>query len=162
MFTINRTNNAHTIYTLLFQAYLQFSWISGPRSRIIIKGSPLKSVYSILPSQKTIGVSVSVFTYTDDIFISVTTDSAIGEGFGETLLLNIKQQIDQMYELLRYRRVPKDLKSDVFISTCFKDLSSMNIKEVNSTKITIFYLINNKHCLAYSQNEKHSITTPNG
>lgn len=121
-------------YLLLFQAYLQFSWISGPRSRIIIKGSPLKSVYSILPSQKTIGVSVSVFTYTDDIFISVTTDSAIGEGFGETLLLHIKQQIDQMYELLRYRRVPKDLKSDVLTSNRFKDLSSINIKEVNLIK----------------------------
>lgn len=115
----------------MFQAYLQFSWISGPRSRIMIKGSPLKTVYSILPSQKTIGVSVSVFTYTDDLFVSVTADSAIGEGFGETLLLNIKQQIDQMYELLRYRRVPKDLKCGVVTSNHFKDLSSMNTREVS-------------------------------
>ncbi|KAL5233501.1 hypothetical protein ACI65C_000911 [Semiaphis heraclei] len=109
-------------------ACLQFSWVSGPRSRIIIKGSPLKTVYSVLPSQKSIGVSVSVFTYTDDIFISVSADRAIGEGFGETLLLNIKRQIDQMYELLRYRRIPKDLKSSFLISNNFKDLSSIDIE----------------------------------
>lgn len=114
-----------------FQACLQFSWISGPRSRIIIKGSPLKTVYSILPSQKSIGVSVSVFTYADDIFISVAADSAIGEGFGETLLLNIKQQIDQMYELLRYRRLPKDLKSSILVLNHLKDLSTLNVKEVS-------------------------------
>lgn len=111
-------------------ACLQFSWVSGPRSRIIIKGSPLKTVYSVLPSQQTIGVSVSVFTYTDDIFISVSADSAIGEGFGETLLLNIKRQIDQMYELLRYRRIPKDLKSNILITNNFKDLSSIDIEGV--------------------------------
>jgi len=115
----------------LFKACLQFSWVSGPRSRIIIKGSPLKTVYSVLPSQQTIGVSVSVFTYTDDIFISVSADSAIGEGFGETLLLNIKRQIDQMYELLRYRRIPKDLKNSFLITNNFKDLSSIDIEGVN-------------------------------
>jgi len=115
----------------LLKACLQFSWVSGPRSRIIIKGSPLKTVYSVLPSQQTIGVSVSVFTYTDDIFISVSADSAIGEGFGETLLLNIKRQIDQMYELLRYRRIPKDLKNSFLISNNFKDLSSIDIEGVN-------------------------------
>lgn len=132
------------IYLLksIFQACLQFSWVSGPRSRIIIKGSPLKTVYSVLPSQKTIGVSVSVFTYTDDIFISVTADSAIGEGFGETLLLNIKQQIDQMYELLRYRRVPKDLKNGILISNHFKDLSSINIKEVSKHCFIVVFFMN--------------------
>lgn len=99
----------------------------------------MKTVYSVLPSQKTIGVSVSVFTYTDDIFISVTADSAIGEGFGETLLLNIKQQIDQMYELLRYRRVPKALKSGILASAHFKDLSSVNIEEVIFLVKIMFY-----------------------
>lgn len=74
---------------------------------------------------------MSVFTYTDDIFISVSADRAIGEGFGETLLLNIKRQIDQMYELLRYRRIPKDLKSSFLISNKFKDLSSIDIEGVN-------------------------------
>lgn len=75
---------------------------------------------------------MSVFTYTDDIFISITADSAIGEGFGETLLYHIKQQIDQMYELLQYRRIPKDLKSNsILVSNHFKDLSSINVKEVN-------------------------------
>lgn len=124
----------------IFQACLQFSWISGPRSRIIIKGSPLKTVYSVLPSQKSIGVSVSVFTYTDDIFISVTADRTVGEGFGETLLLNIKQQIDQMYELLRYRRVPKDLKNCILVSNHFKDLSSINIKDVSKCFIVFLSL----------------------
>jgi len=108
----------------------------------LIKGCPLKTVYSVLPSQKTIGVSVSVFTYTDDIFVSVTADSAIGEGFGETLLLNIRRQIDQMYELLRYRRIPKDLKIGCVstMSNYCKDLSSINVKEVKNTAaiITIF------------------------
>lgn len=118
---------------------MQFSWISGPNSRIIIKGSPLKTVYSILPSQKSIGVSVSVFTYTDDIFISVTTDCAIGKEFGETLLHNMKHQIDQMYELLRYRRIPKDLKNSILVSNSFKDLSSINIKEVFKNELYYLY-----------------------
>lgn len=82
-----------------------------------------------------------MFTYTDDIFISVTADSAIGEGFGETLLLHIKQQIDQMYELLRYRRVPKDLKSGILISNNFKDLSTINIKEVSKHCFIVFFMI---------------------
>lgn len=72
-----------------------------------------------------------MFTYTDDIFISVSADSAIGEGFGETLLLNIKRQIDQMYELLRYRRIPKDLKNSFLITNNIKDLSSIDIEGVN-------------------------------
>lgn len=124
----------------------------------------MKTVYSVLPSQKTIGVSVSVFTYTDDIFISVTADSAIGEGFGETLLLNIKQQIDQMYELLRYRRVPKDLKSGILASVNFKDLSFVNIEEVNfQVKITFCcYCEGLKKFLAYRKNERYSIKTPEG
>jgi len=83
---------------------------------------------------------VSVFTYTDDIFISVSADSAIGEGFGETLLLNIKRQIDQMYELLRYRRIPKDLKSSFLILSNFKDLSSIDIEGVN-VEIIIYALL---------------------
>lgn len=141
-----KTVKNRCIINYCFQAYLQFSWLSGPRSRIIIKGSPLKTVYSILPSQKTIGVSVSVFTYTDDIFISVTADSAIGEGFGETLLLNIEQQIDQMYELLRYRRIPKELKSGISVLNNCKDLSSIDINEVNfQIKIYVFRLHNDKY-----------------
>lgn len=92
-----------------------------------------------MPSQKTIGVSVSVFTYTDDIFISVTADCAIGEGFGEILLFNIKQQIDQMYDLLKFRRIPKDIKSNISLSNSFKDLSSININEVFKNVFYHFY-----------------------
>lgn len=92
-------------------------------------------MYSVLPSHRTIGVSVSVITYTDDIFVSVTADSAIGEGFGETLLLNIRRQIDQMYGLLRCRRVPKESKFGGVPATMSdtitgQDLSSITVDEV--------------------------------
>ncbi|XP_050544153.1 uncharacterized protein LOC126907119 [Daktulosphaira vitifoliae] len=111
-------------------ASVQFSWLAGPRSRVLIKGSPLKTVYSILPSQKNIGVSISVFIYTDDLFVSVAVDNAIGEAFGKTLLKNIKQQIDQMYELLRYRRLSKDTKVISSLPSHFKDLAAITIRDL--------------------------------
>ncbi|XP_050434285.1 uncharacterized protein LOC126841720 isoform X2 [Adelges cooleyi] len=128
--------NASGARTLLSEltdntASLQFSWVSGPRSRIVIKGSPLKTVYSILPPQKNTGVSISVFTYNNDVYVTVTADDSFGEKFGDTLLHNLKQQINQMYDLLRYRRVPKDKKSTAsLLPNHLKDLSAINVKEL--------------------------------
>lgn len=71
---------------------MQFSWLSGPTSPVAISGSELKAIYSLVPAQSGIGIAVSVITYSEQIYLTVATDAALGQT-GEILLHHINLQV---------------------------------------------------------------------
>jgi hypothetical protein len=57
-------------------ASLQFASLPGPSATILVGGHPLKCVYPLLPAPAGPGLSVSVFTYADHVYVSVLAERA--------------------------------------------------------------------------------------
>lgn len=55
-------------------------------------GCALKSVYALLPAQSHLNVAVSVFTYGDQLFVTVATDHTLGPA-GNILLHHLQAQV---------------------------------------------------------------------
>lgn len=87
------------IQTLLPQATLKFSWLRGPDTPLKIGGRHLRAVYSLLPVQPGLGISVSVFIYADTLYITSTTDKALGD-VGGFLLYHLNAQVGTYNDLL--------------------------------------------------------------
>ncbi|XP_075234968.1 uncharacterized protein LOC142332412 [Lycorma delicatula] len=110
------------------KASLQFSSQIGPTSNIMMGGCTLKSVYALLPAQSHLNVAVSVFTYGDQLFVTVATDHALGPA-GNILLHHLQAQIELLYNLLKYRRVPGEMKSDTNVYR-FPDVTRSPVREI--------------------------------
>uniref|UniRef100_A0A8D9EV76 Diacyglycerol O-acyltransferase Mb3154c n=1 Tax=Cacopsylla melanoneura TaxID=428564 RepID=A0A8D9EV76_9HEMI len=110
-------------------ATLKFSWLKGPDSVIEVGGRQLKAIYSLLPVQPGLGISVSMFIYANTLFVTSTTDKALGD-VGGFLLHHLNTQIESLYELLKFRRNPST-KLDAITFYCFPDISNAPVKEVS-------------------------------
>nr|CAD7200970.1 unnamed protein product [Timema douglasi] len=74
------------------KASLQFASLPGPPSTLMVGGHPLKGVYPLLPAQSTLGLAVSVFTYADQVYVAVISDSALGPA-ASMLLHHLNSQV---------------------------------------------------------------------
>nr|XP_018899857.1 PREDICTED: uncharacterized protein LOC109032270 [Bemisia tabaci]XP_018899858.1 PREDICTED: uncharacterized protein LOC109032270 [Bemisia tabaci]XP_018899859.1 PREDICTED: uncharacterized protein LOC109032270 [Bemisia tabaci]XP_018899860.1 PREDICTED: uncharacterized protein LOC109032270 [Bemisia tabaci]XP_018899861.1 PREDICTED: uncharacterized protein LOC109032270 [Bemisia tabaci] len=111
-------------------ASVQFSWLSGPTSPVAISGSELKAIYSLVPAQSGIGIAVSVITYSEQIYLTVATDAALGQT-GEILLHHINLQINKLYELLHNRRIPGEgHRSDAVSLSTFPNIRTAPVDSI--------------------------------
>ncbi|XP_069678305.1 uncharacterized protein [Periplaneta americana] len=100
--------------SLTGKATLQFSSLPGPGSTLLVGGHPLKGVYPLLPAQNSLGIAVSVFTYADQAYVAIISDSALGPA-ASTLLHHLHCQIELLWQLLLHRRVPGESRSHVLL-----------------------------------------------
>lgn len=64
----------------------------GPTTRLVIDGSPLKTIYPLIPCQSDLGISVAVSTYVDQVYITIITHTSL-ENIGKMLLFFIEEQV---------------------------------------------------------------------
>ncbi|KAF4532867.1 hypothetical protein B566_EDAN001470, partial [Ephemera danica] len=65
------------LQTLAGPASLQFASLPGPSATVLVGGHPLKCVYPLLPTPEAgPGLAVSVFTYADQVYVSVLAEKA--------------------------------------------------------------------------------------
>ncbi|XP_023701510.1 uncharacterized protein LOC111861300 isoform X2 [Cryptotermes secundus] len=100
--------------SLTGKATLQFSSLPGPTSTLLVGGHPLKGVYPLLPAQNGLGLAVSVFTYADQVYVAIISDSTLGPA-ANTLLHHLHCQIELLWQLLLHRRVPGESRSHVLL-----------------------------------------------
>ncbi|CAG7728548.1 unnamed protein product [Allacma fusca] len=91
--------------SLTNKASLQFCNLPGPSSTLVVGGFPLKGVYPIYPPSGEIRVAVSVFTYADQVHVTVVTHRSLRNA-GPLLLHGMTNQVDQLSRQLSQRRVP--------------------------------------------------------
>ncbi|KAJ9601031.1 hypothetical protein L9F63_000766 [Diploptera punctata] len=100
--------------TLTGKATLQFSSLPGPTSTLLVGGHPLKGIYPLLPAQNSLGLAVSVFTYADQVYVAIISDSALSPA-ASTLLHHLHCQIELLWQLLLHRRVPGESRSHILL-----------------------------------------------
>ncbi|XP_039294959.1 uncharacterized protein LOC111049921 isoform X2 [Nilaparvata lugens] len=110
------------------KASLQFSSQQGPPTRVQVGGCTLTSVYALLPAQSQLSVAVSVFTYDDQLSVTVATDSTLGPA-GRLLIHHLQAQIESLYELLKNRRAPGESKNENNLYR-FPDVTRSPVREI--------------------------------
>nr|CAD7394682.1 unnamed protein product [Timema cristinae] len=129
------------------KASLQFASLPGPPSTLMVGGHPLKGVYPLLPAQSTLGLAVSVFTYADQVYVAVISDSALGPA--ASMLLHhlnsqvsdtggeryLNSQIELLWKLLLHRRVPGESRSHYSIAR--PDVTGSPIRELQLRLCTV-------------------------
>jgi hypothetical protein len=78
--------------------YLQFSSLPGPTSTLLVGGHPLKGVYPLLPAQDSLGLAVSVFTYADQVYVAIISDSTLRSA-ASTLLHHLHCQVSKPLQI---------------------------------------------------------------
>ncbi|KAG8224818.1 hypothetical protein J437_LFUL002264, partial [Ladona fulva] len=90
-------------------ASLQFSALPGPPGTLLVGGHPLKGVFPILPVPEGLGLSISAFTYADQVYVTVAADSGLAAA-AKVLLSHLQAQIELLWQLLLHRRLPGELR----------------------------------------------------
>lgn len=58
----------------------------------MIDGSPLKTIYPLLPCQSDLGISTAISTYVDQVYVTVMTHTSL-DNIGKMLLCFIEEQV---------------------------------------------------------------------
>ncbi|XP_071452820.1 uncharacterized protein [Hetaerina americana] len=110
-------------------ASLQFSALPGPPSTLLVGGYPLKGVFPILPAPEGLGLSVSAFTYADQVYVTVAADSGLASA-AKALLTHLQAQIELLWQLLLHRRLPGELRPPVIMR--HSDLTRPSVQEIQT------------------------------
>ncbi|CAL8120121.1 unnamed protein product [Orchesella dallaii] len=106
------------------KASLQFSNLPGPTCTTVIGGYPLKGIYPIYPPPGRIRAAITVFTYADQVHVTVVTHRSLIDA-GPKLLKGMTEQVDQLSRQLSQRRVPGESRR-----------STRNFNQGNNQEIT--------------------------
>ncbi|XP_046394711.1 uncharacterized protein LOC124162275 isoform X2 [Ischnura elegans] len=110
-------------------ASLQFSALPGPPSTLLVGGYPLKGVFPILPAPEGLGLSVSAFTYADQVYVTVAADSGLASA-AKALLTHLQSQIELLWQLLLHRRLPGELRPPIIMR--HSDLTRPSVQEIQT------------------------------
>ena len=100
----HRRKSSTVYYLYSFQASLQFCNLAGPASTVMVGGFPLKGVYPIYPPSGKIRVAITVFTYSDQVHVTVVSHRSM-PNFCQSLLTGMSQQVScwiSLFSNIRY------------------------------------------------------------
>ncbi|XP_069951353.1 uncharacterized protein [Cherax quadricarinatus] len=96
------------LHALHGRTSLQYSSLPGPTSSLLLGGYTVKHIFNVSPPRAPTPVSVTVFTYADQVHLSVAARRTLPAAHALTaaLLKEFENQCVQMSELLANRRIP--------------------------------------------------------
>ncbi|XP_045615953.2 uncharacterized protein [Procambarus clarkii] len=106
------------LLTLHRRISLQYSSLPGPNTSLLLGGYTVKHIYNVSPPREPTPVSVTVFTYADQVHVAVAARRTLpaARAITTSILREFENQCEQMSELLANRRIPGEQRRGLVFS----------------------------------------------